>query len=260
MTTQQLEAETACVSAPPRCPNCGEVVLAEIAENFVGLAVQKERQLLKRVLDAHEQNQQSLAHQIHEGLAQHLIGALLRLRAVEQPLQWDPEGAANELHAVGKLLSEGIDEARRIASSLRPPALDQFGIVAGINYLTTEIARNAELEIEYCHEDEFARVPAPVATAVFRIVQELLTNACRHSQTMKVRVELTQADGHLRVEVQDWGIGFDPTKVGEDCFGLQEVRERAELLGGRTAIDSAPGKGTRVLVELPLGNNAPFET
>lgn len=179
MTTQQLETETPCVSAPPRCPNCGEVVLTEVMENLADLAVQKERQLLKRVLDAHEQDQQSLARQVHEGLAQHMIGALLRLRAVEQRQQGDPEKAANELHAVGKLLSEGIDEARRIASSLRPPALDQFGVVAGINYLTAEIARNAELEIEFCHEDEFARVPAPVATAVFRIVQELLTNACR---------------------------------------------------------------------------------
>jgi len=230
-------------------------------ENLADLAVQKQRELLKRVLDAHEQDQQSLARQLHEGLAQQMIGALLQLRAVEQLQRGDPDGAANELRAVGKLLSEGIDEARRIASRLRPPGLDEFGIVAGINFLLAEtVKNNAELEIEFSHEDEFARVPAPVDTAVFRIVQELLTNASRHSQTMKVRVELAQADGHLRVEVLDWGIGFDPTVVGEDCFGLQEVRERAKLLGGRTAIDNSPGKGTRVLVELPLGNNAPSET
>jgi two-component system sensor histidine kinase DegS len=229
-------------------------------ENLADLAVQEERRLLKRVLDAQEQGQQWLANQIHEGLAQPMIGAVLRLQAVEHLQRRDPEGAANELRAVRKLLRDSIDEARTIASRLRPPALDEFGIVAGIHYLTAELTRNAELEIEFSHDAEPLRMPAPVETAAFRIVQELLTNVWRHSQTRKVRVELARTDGHVHLEVRDCGIGFDPTIVGEDCFGLQAVRERAKLLGGRATVETAPGKGTRVVVELPLGNNTPSQT
>jgi signal transduction histidine kinase len=258
--TREVETGTAAISVPPPCPNCGEAVLTEVMENFADLALQEERRLLKRMLDAQEQNQQRLAHQIHDGLAQRMIGALLRLQAVASLQQADPEAAANELRVAKKLLRDCIDEARRIANRLRPPSLDDFGIVAGIHHLIAELARNAELDIEFSHEAESLRVPAPLEIAAFRIIQQLLTHVSRHSQTGKVRVELARTDGHVRLEVRDCGIGFDPSIVGKDCFALQEVRERTRLLGGWTVVDSAPGKGTRVVVELPLGNNTPAET
>jgi signal transduction histidine kinase len=258
MTTQQLETDRAGISTPLRCPDCGEAIPSEVVEDLADLAVQEQRRLLKRVLDAQEQDQQWLANQILEGLAQRMIGALLRLQSVEHLQQGDTERTANELRAVRKLLRDSINEARTITRRLRPPALDEFGIVAGIHDLTSQLGRDEELEIEFFHDVAPLRMPAPVETGAFRIVQELLTNVSRHSRTRKVRVGVARSDGRFRLEVRDWGIGFDPTVVGEDGFGLQKVRERAKLLGGRTFVESGQGKGTRIVVELPLRDYSPL--
>ena len=83
-------------------------------------------------------------------------------------------------------------------------------------------------------------------------MQECLTNACRYSQSEKVRVELGQAGDRVHVEVRDWGIGFDPAQVEHGHYGLQGIRERARSLGGSAVIETAPGKGTRITVDLPL--------
>jgi len=88
--------------------------------------------------------------------------------------------------------------------------------------------------------------------SVFRIVQECIANACRHSKSKKVKVELTQEDDQLRIEVHDWGVGFDVKRVKEGHFGLEGIHERARFFGGHAVIKSAPRKGTDVIVELPL--------
>jgi signal transduction histidine kinase len=88
--------------------------------------------------------------------------------------------------------------------------------------------------------------------AIYRIIQEGLTNACTHSKSEKVRVELVQHGDDLRVRIQDWGIGFVPGDVEEDRFGLAGIQERARLLGGKTTVESTLGQGTCVTVELPL--------
>jgi signal transduction histidine kinase len=88
--------------------------------------------------------------------------------------------------------------------------------------------------------------------AIFRIIQESLTNARRYSQSMKVRIRLVQREDGIRIEVEDWGVGFNPKNIAEGHFGLAGINERARLFGGAAIIRSSPGKGTRIVVELPL--------
>ena len=95
---------------------------------------------------------------------------------------------------------------------------------------------------------------------MFRIVQECLTNACRYSQSEKVRISLGHASGRMHVEVRDWGIGFDPAQVEQGHFGLQGIRERAQLLGGVVVIEAAPDKGTRISVDIPIPPSIEEET
>ena len=102
----------------------------------------------------------------------------------------------------------------------------------------------------------FERLASPLESAVFRIVQESLTNARCHSQSAKIRIELVQEDDRIRIDVRDWGIGFNPEKVEEGRFGLRGIRERVRLLGGQVTIRTAPHKGTHVRVELPLIDTA----
>ena len=87
---------------------------------------------------------------------------------------------------------------------------------------------------------------------VFRIVQESLSNACRHSRSRRIHVALRERDGRIHISVRDWGVGFNPDDVQQQRFGLQGIRERVRLLDGRVAIESAPNEGTHVSVELPL--------
>jgi signal transduction histidine kinase len=88
--------------------------------------------------------------------------------------------------------------------------------------------------------------------AIFRIVQESLTNVRRHSESENVQVDLIKKSDVIQIEIEDWGVGFDPENTSGDCFGLVGIQERVRMLGGNAIIDSEPGKGTRVVVKLPL--------
>ncbi|HYW81580.1 MAG TPA: sensor histidine kinase, partial [Thermoguttaceae bacterium] len=208
-------------------------------------------QLLRELIDLQERERKLIAYDIHDGLAQQLTGALLRLQAFRPLQDADPkriESTCNELKAT---LTECLSEARRLISGLRPPILDELGIVAAVDYLIDEQRQKDGPSIELRTDVHTDRFPPPLESAIFRIIQESLTNAVRYSQSEKVRVELVETNHHVHVEVQDWGIGFDPTGTTANRFGLQGIRERAKLFGGKAVIDSAPGKGTRISVDLP---------
>ena len=150
-------------------------------------------------------------------------------------------------------MAEAIAEARRLIGGLRPPALDEAGIVAAVEDLVaaTEKQQHA-VSVSFHHDVQFDRLAPPLETALFRIVQESLTNAVRHSGSSTVRVNLTQHENRVRVEIQDEGRGFDPATVQPNRFGLQGIRQRTELFGGTLNLATAPGQGTRVVVDLPL--------
>lgn len=221
--------------------------------------LQNEQRLLRQLLNLHEKERKLVAYEIHDGLAQHLTGALLQFQSVGRL----PEGCvpkASRGFDVGlRLLNDCINETRRLISGLRPPILDEEGIVAAIRYLISEHEKCGGPKIEFVHEFEVDRLAPVLETAIFRIVQETLTNACRYSQSKKVRVELVVRNGHIHVEVRDWGIGFDPSQIPEDHFGLQSIRERARLLGGQAVIDTSLDKGSQIMVELPLLERAPSQ-
>ena len=119
-------------------------------------------------------------------------------------------GESAKAYALGvEMVRDGHAEARRLIGSLRPPQLEEGGILAAIENLVEESnRRNKATNIEFCCNVEQVRLDPMMENSVFRIVQECITNACRHSKSKKVKVELTQHDDHLHVEVQDWGVGF----------------------------------------------------
>ncbi len=151
-----------------------------------------------------------------------------------------------------KLISQSVDETRRLISGLRPLILDEYGIVEAIDYLVCENREHSGMQIDFHHDVRFKRLVPPLESAAFRIVQEAIANACRHSRSPGVSVELVQRGDRLHIEVRDQGVGFDPNVVEETRFGLRSIRERARLLGGRAEIQSAPGSGTSISVELPV--------
>lgn len=215
-------------------------------------SIHKEQRLLREMLELQERERRLVAFEIHDGLAQQLTGALFKFDVAKEQIKTDVETAKKTCLEGTALLREAMAESRRLIGGLRPPMLDESGVVTAIEYLVDERRRATGMDIEFINNTAFNRLVPPIENAIFRIVQECLTNACRYSQSEKVRVELRQRENHIFIDVQDWGIGFDAEQIDPNRFGLRGIRERARLLGGAVVIDTGPKKGTHVKVELPM--------
>lgn len=215
-------------------------------------SLRAEQQFLRQLIHAHERDRQLMAYEIHDGLVQYMSAALLHLEGInDKKDKLSPKSTA-ALELATHLIRRSIGEGRRVMSGLRPPILDEAGIVLAIAYLVAEQATPNELQIDFTHRVSFERLEPLLEGTVFRIVQEALTNIKRHSKASRAEVKLSERDGMIRVEVRDWGVGFDPALVSKDRFGLEGIRKRAELMGGRAEISTAPGEGTLVCVDLPI--------
>lgn len=211
-------------------------------------ALRKEHRVLDQLLKAQDRERQVIAYEIHDGLAQQLTAAIMLFQTIDRKNQQ----ASEAFDAVQALLSQSLAEARRLISGVRPPILDEYGVVPAIEYLASERVGEANVEVSVRCAVAFDRLAPVLENAIYRIVQESLSNARRHSKSDKVQVDVVQNHDRVRIVIQDWGIGFDPQNVDEKCFGLMGIRERARLLGGSADIDARPGEGSRVVVELPV--------
>ena len=199
-------------------------------------AVKKEQQLLRQLIDLHERDRQVIAYEIHDGFAQQLTAASYGFQAYERLREEMPEKAASSFESGMKLLSSSIDEARRLIGGLRPPILDEFGIVAAIEYLIHDCHTRGGPEVSFDYDVAFDRLAPPLESALFRIVQEALTNVNRHSRSAKASIGLSQADDRIHVNVRDWGVGFDPAaRAGRAVRPAGHPRARAAA--GRTRGD-----------------------
>lgn len=215
-------------------------------------ALERERQTLWHMLQASDHERQVIAYEIHDGLTQLLTGAMMQYQAYEHLKDGQPDKAAMAYAMGGEMLQMAHAEARRLISGVRPPVLDEAGLETAIAHLVHDRRAAREPKVEYQSDVEFDRLPRILENALYRIAQEALANACKHSGTQRVAVQLTQNAATIRLQVEDWGDGFDPATVPEGHFGLEGIRERVRLLGGQLQIDSAPGRGTRLRVEVPL--------
>jgi PAS domain S-box-containing protein len=216
-------------------------------------ALAREHRTLKHLLQSSDHERQLIAYEIHDGLAQQLTGTIMQFETYVYQKDKQPRLAAEAFDAGMTMLRQGHFEARRLISGVRPPILDEAGIVAAIAQLVNEERHKKGPKIEYLSKVEFERLTPILENAIYRIVQEALNNACTHSKSKRVRVELVQHGDKVRIEVRDRGIGFKPEDIDDEShFGVAGIRERARLLGGSAQIESSPGKGTRIVVELPI--------
>ncbi len=214
--------------------------------------LERERQSLWRMLQASDHERQTISYEIHDGLAQYLAAANMQLQVFDGLRESNPKEAKKAYDAAAQLVSQSHSEARRLISEVRPPVIDEIGVETAISHLVHEQRQRGGPTIKFDSDVYFKRLPSILENAIYRIAQEALTNACRHSKSKKVAVTMTQEGQDVRLEVQDWGIGFDPESVEQGHFGLEGIRQRVRLLDGKLAIETTPGSGTLVQVVVPI--------
>jgi signal transduction histidine kinase len=229
---------------------------AQLVESFarraaiaVELSERVARDALRTVVRAQEQERRRLARELHDETGGALTSILLGLRAVEDAR--DRERQREAVADLRELVVTTLQDVRRLAVELRPKALDDFGLVAALTRLAEGVRDGSglELEIESRLGDE--RLPDEVETAVYRIVQEALTNVLKHADASHVSIVVTRKNGRVSVLIEDDGRGFEPPDASGDLLGLAGMRERVGLLDGTLVVESAPGRGTTLVVSVP---------
>ena len=212
------------------------------------------RELTSRRETAREEERKRIARELHDELGQQLTA--LRMGASTLRIRFGPDNPELTEH-VQKLLEladQTMQVVRNAVSSLRPGALDA-GIAAALEWLTAEFSRGTQIGYSLSVPDETLPLAEERAIALFRIVQESLTNVARHAQARHVCVTLERVGDDCLLQVRDDGCGFDPVATRKRSFGLAGMKERMLMLGGKIDIASAPGKGTTIKVELPIGQD-----
>ncbi|APD11282.1 histidine kinase [Pandoraea vervacti] len=211
------------------------------------------RQLSAYLQTVREAERTRLSRELHDELGQWLGGLRLGLNYLETQPDMPQADRSAHIQMLKELVDETLDAVHRIATDLRPAVLDELGLHAALEWLTESFAQRHGLQCDLLMPEAVtACLDSECSTAIFRIVQESLTNASRHGQPTHVRVSLALRDGHCHVSIADDGRGMDTTRAGHgQRLGLMGMRERALMLGGAFEIESAPGQGTRVNVRIP---------
>src|SRR5258706_1673359 len=216
------------------------------------------RKLAAYLQSVREEERKHIARELHDEVGEGLTAIKL---ALERSASGQPADATTELARALALANKLIGQVRDLSLELRPAMLDDLGLLAALRWHFERYTDQFKIAVDFKHSGLSDRRFSPESeTAVYRIVQEALTNVARHAQIDKVAVQIDVHDDLLRVQVKDEGIGFDPNSLPlERASGLTGMRERAIILGGRLWLESAAGLGTILRAEIPLHQHVPID-
>lgn len=207
-----------------------------------------------QIIQAQEEERKRLSRDIHDGPAQMLANVLMRSGLIEKTfVEKGPNQALAELSNLKTMVRDALAEVRRIIYDLRPMALDDLGLTPTLKkYLSTISEYEKPIQIHFQSSGQDQRFDSNFEVGVFRLVQESVTNAIKHSGTKEIWVKVEWLRDTMNILIKDQGCGFDPNEVKDKSFGLIGMRERIELLKGDMKVNSSPGNGTSILFRIPL--------
>jgi two-component system sensor histidine kinase UhpB len=244
--------------ASPQAPPADDAAPEEVVRLhqafrvMLGRLEAERRRTSSAALQAQEQERARVARDLHDEVNQALTGLLLRLEAARAKA---PPELRRELAETKTLANRAMEELLALARSLRPTALDDLGLRAALAGLVDDVERGGNIEATFESDGELAELPSDVQLVVYRVAQEALSNAVRHSGAGSVRVQLKRVPGEggdrIELTVRDDGRGFSFDDAARG-LGLAGMRERALLVGGEVRVESRPEVGTRVRLSVPL--------
>ena len=210
---------------------------------------EKER-LLRNLIQVQEQEKQFVCYEFHDGLVQHATGSKMILESLLRRGDLD-ETCTNKIELVVRSLEQGIADGRRVIQGIRPTVLDDFGIDAAIQDII-QLIPPSELAVELDIEPGLGRLPRSLEATVYRVVQEAINNAHKHSGSDRVAISLRHSAENLEINIRDYGCGFDVEQARRSGFGLLGMTERVRLAGGECRIESTKDRGTTIAIQLPI--------
>jgi PAS domain S-box-containing protein len=253
------DVEIALASLPDHGQTSLQMVISDITQRkheAIELARSRHalRGLSERLVEAREDERRRIARELHDDLGQRLTALKMGLSSLQAGLTTSAE--QGDLAAMLELLDETVASVRRIAADLRPLMLDDLGLYAAIEWLARDASRRTGIEVTVRLGEGDPPLDERASIALYRMVQEALTNVARHAHATEAHIEIRHLGDTLLLSVRDNGVGFSESVLHkEGSFGLMGIHERAIMLGGQMQIENPPGGGGRLSVRLPLARD-----
>ena len=211
------------------------------------------RELSRRLREVEESERNAISRELHDRIGQGLTTLSLMVGTLDAGLSRESRSAIQtQLKDMQALLRSVVAHVRDVMAELRPPVLDDYGLLAALRHLATEFAKRTGISVELSGVDAYPRLPLIVETAMLRITQEALNNIVKHAHAKKVAISLNAVSDRVVLDIADDGVGFDASNTpdGGKHWGMITMRERAEAVGIMLRLESAPGAGTRIVLEV----------
>jgi signal transduction histidine kinase len=214
------------------------------------IKAEQQKEILKNTVQAQEKERKRIARDLHDEVGAMLSVVKLNVGRIEKKsTDSKPRSLATETKSY---LDDVINQVRRISRDLMPPSLEKLGLSFALEEMVNWINKSDQVKIELSRKSKPARFDIKKELAVFRIVQELINNALKHSNASKIFIKIRFAENYMAVSVADNGVGFNPDKLEKTGLGLKNLESRAELMGGQYKMKSSPGKGTFAVLKLDV--------
>jgi len=215
------------------------------------------RSLASHLQSIREEERIRIAREIHDELGQQLTGLKMDVYWINKKLEKKDEAIQQKINGIIELIDETVKSVRRISSNLRPSILDDLGLIPALEWHSKEVENRSEIKVHFSTQMSEHDIPVAIATGIFRIYQEALTNAVRHSNAHEINSSLQLNNNDLILRVKDDGKGIDQfAKTNTKTLGLIGIKERTIVLGGKYEFKSEPGKGTELCISIPLINSS----
>lgn len=218
--------------------------------------LQKAQDMALSIIKAQEEERKRVAREIHDGPAQSMANIVMRAEFCLKLLDMSPKKVRNELISLQNIVRISLMDVRKIIFDLRPMVLDDLGLVPAIKRYLSNYKEQYGLQVEFIYSGRQTRLDNSVEVALFRIIQEIVSNIHKHSCAKNSVVKIEMLNNRVSIQVRDDGKGFDLDKVmankEREGYGLLGMQERVQLLNGEINIVAAPGKGTSISISVPL--------
>jgi signal transduction histidine kinase len=210
------------------------------------------RRLSQRIVQVQEHERKSISRELHDEVGQMLTGLRMELANLDGPAIQQNTSDYQRLQEAKRLTERTLQCVRNLSMLLRPSMLDDLGLSPAVNWQAKEFSRRSGIPVDVVIQGEVDTVPDEVRTCLYRVVQEALTNVARHARAKRIRLLVKREGEHVSVAIEDDGSGFAALTPRTNGLGLVGLKERVAELSGTVQIASAPGKGTRVSVQIPV--------